>query len=69
MTHTSLYPVLLLPPLLMLLAEDQVPTARRLRGHLFVYLASFLSLVFVNWTLTGWAWIPQSWGVMYVSVE
>lgn len=67
--HTSLYPILLLPPLLILLASTTAPNTYFLKStvHLTACTTAIVLLAVINWILVGWEWIPQTWGVMYVS--
>ncbi|KAK4690002.1 GPI-anchor transamidase subunit U, partial [Tremellales sp. Uapishka_1] len=65
--HASLYPVLLLPPIIMLLNTRTSPLETltiRPVGQTLLFLTFSLLLAGLNWCLVGWQWLPQTWGTI-----
>lgn len=63
-THASLYPALLLPAMLMLLAKQTRSEAAI--SNLALYAGAMGIPASTNYAILGSAWISKSWGTMYV---
>ncbi|WVQ67521.1 uncharacterized protein L199_005721 [Kwoniella botswanensis] len=64
-THTSLYPLLLLPPLLMILKQNTKYQQESLNlTNVITYISSFAALVGANFFIADSSWIKQTWGVI-----
>ncbi|WWC89192.1 uncharacterized protein L201_004110 [Kwoniella dendrophila CBS 6074] len=65
-SHSSLYPLLLLPPLVMLLTKES-PIAQKSTSVFHVtiqYIALHAAISGLNWILADRSWIAQTWGVI-----
>ncbi|WWD17168.1 hypothetical protein CI109_101606 [Kwoniella shandongensis] len=68
--HSSLYPLLVLPPIIMLLrrpsngssSPSKVPTSTL--SLLFTFTTFFVAFTGLNWTLAGFSWLRPTWGVI-----
>ncbi|WVW84068.1 hypothetical protein I302_106097 [Kwoniella bestiolae CBS 10118] len=64
-THTSLYPLLLLPPLVMLLEQTKKSRQKSsVYSTLITFITCFAALAGLNILMADYSWIGQTWGVI-----
>ncbi|KAK8864523.1 hypothetical protein IAR55_001773 [Kwoniella newhampshirensis] len=67
--HSSLYPLLILPPLIMLMRKwKQTNPSSHDAASIFTLVATFITffvmLAGLNWALVGSSWLRRTWGVI-----
>lgn len=63
-TNTSIYPVLLLLPLLLVIRTNTGATTRRLCGFASAFIMSEIAMMLVSTSIFGGQSLKRSWGLM-----